>query len=83
MSAGYVDIAEVDVTAAFIETMQRWIDARARWSTDLASLIGPDALEQRQRDQRAGLAATENGLLQRRIVSASRPPSGSRASRNF
>jgi hypothetical protein len=74
-AAGYVDIAEIDVTGAFIETMRRWIETREHWSEHLASLDVPGAFEERQRDQRAGLAATEQGLLRRTILSASRPRS--------
>jgi hypothetical protein len=72
-SARFTDIDQLDVTAQFIETTRGWIDERTRYADELAPLEAPGVFEQRQRDHRAQLAATEDGLLLRSIFSATRP----------
>jgi hypothetical protein len=72
-SAGYVEIDEVDVTAAFIETMRGWVEQRALHFDEVARLEPPGAFEQRQRGHRAQLAATQAGLLRRLLFTAARP----------
>ncbi len=72
-SAGFVDIDELDITAAFVNTTRAWIGERARHADQLAALEPPGAFQQRQRDHLAQLAATEDGLLRRGMFSASRP----------
>jgi hypothetical protein len=72
-SAGYVDVEEVDVTAAFIKTMSEWVEQRDCHFDELARLEAPGAFEQRQRGHRAQLAATQAGLLRRMLFTAARP----------
>jgi len=72
-SAGYVDIEALDVTRAFLDTTRAWIEQRQRHARELAALQPPGAFEQRQRDHRAQLAATEEGLLRRGLFSGKRP----------
>jgi hypothetical protein len=71
-AAGFVDIDELDVTDAFVETQRAWLEARARHRDELAPLEPPGAFEQRAADLRAQLAATEAGLLRRSLLSAIR-----------
>ncbi|HET7653101.1 MAG TPA: hypothetical protein VFK42_08680 [Acidimicrobiales bacterium] len=66
--AGFVDVDEVDVTAAFVETQRAWLDARARHRDELSALEPPGAFDQRQAEHRAQLAATEAGLLRRSLL---------------
>jgi hypothetical protein len=68
-----VDIEEVDVTAAFLETMRGWVQRRDCHFDELARLEAPGAFEERQRGHRAQLAATEKGLLRRVLLTAVRP----------
>jgi hypothetical protein len=68
--AGFIDIAEVDVTGEFIETARAWLDERDRHHDELAALEAPGAFDQRQADHRAQLVATEAGLLRRALLSA-------------
>jgi hypothetical protein len=72
-SAGFIDIDEIDITPAFVQTTRAWIDQRAQHADELAALEAPGAFEQRQRDHRSQLAATEDGLLRRTMLSATRP----------
>ena len=71
-SAGYLDIDGVDVTREFIATTRAWVEQRQHHADELAALESPGAFEERQRDHRAQLAATEDGLLRRGLFSASR-----------
>ena len=72
-SAGFDDIDELDVTDAFAATARAWIDGRSAHAEVLATLEGPGVFDQRQQDSRALLAAVEDGLLRRTILSAVRP----------
>ena len=71
-SAGYIDIDELDVTAQFVETTRAWIDQRERHAEELAIVEPAGAFEERQRDHRAQLKATEQHLLRRGLFSASK-----------
>jgi hypothetical protein len=72
-SAGYLDVDELDVTQAFVETTRAWITQRERHSEQLAALEAPGVFEERQHDHHSQLAATEDGLLRRGLFSATRP----------
>lgn len=72
-SAGFVDIDELDVSAAFADTARAWIEGRAAHGEALAALEAPGAFDERLMDSRAMLAAVEDGLLRRGILSAVRP----------
>lgn len=70
--AGFVDVAERDLTAEFIDTTRAWLrelDARAE---SLAAEQPEGAFEQRQVERRAMLAATEEGLLRRALFVATK-----------
>lgn len=69
-AAGFVDVDEVDVTSAFVETQRAWLEGRAHHRDALVALEAPGAFDQRQADHRAQLAATEAGMLRRSILSA-------------
>jgi hypothetical protein len=45
--AGFVNIDELDVTDAFIETTKAWIEERAALRHELALLDAPGAFDQR------------------------------------
>ncbi len=71
-AAGFADVTEVDVTAAFRATAAAWL---AEWEShvdDLARLEPPGAFEQRLADRRALLAAVDAGLLHRTLLTARR-----------
>jgi hypothetical protein len=72
-AAGFVDVDEHDVTAAFIDTARAWIDLREDHAADLAPLEPPGSFAERQRNNRTQLAAIEEGLLRRALISATRP----------
>ncbi len=73
-SAGFVEVDHVDVTAEFAATARAWLDESDAHAEELASVEGPGAFEERRRDRRAQLAAIDDGLLRRGLLSARRPP---------
>lgn len=73
VSAGFVGVEVDDVTAAFVDTTRAWIDQREAHAGELEPLEPPGVFAQRLAEQRAQLAATEDGLLRRWVVSARRP----------
>jgi hypothetical protein len=71
-SAGFGAIGERDVTAEFAVTSRAWLTEWEAHADVLAPLEPPGCFDQRQRERRAQLAATEDGLLRRGLFSATR-----------
>jgi len=71
-SAGFRDITELDVTAAFRATAAAWLAESESHAVELAWLEPPGAFAQRQADRRAMLAAIDTGLLRRALLVARR-----------
>ena len=71
-SAGFGDITELDVTAAFRATAAAWLAESESHAVELARLEPPGAFPQRQADRRAMLAAIDTGLLRRALLVARR-----------
>jgi len=72
-AAGFVDLQEIDATAAFVHTARAWLEERERHAAELAAVESKDAFLERQQDQRVLLAAAEDGLLRRALFTAARP----------
>ena len=72
-SAGFTDIDARDVTAEFIRTARARIEERDRYADEVVEVEGTDVFEERQRNERNQLAITEDGLIRRSILSATRP----------
>lgn len=72
-SAGFVDIAEVDLTREFAMTGRAWVEQWDLHVDELIELEGRAAFEERQRDRRVQLRAIEDGLLRRGLFSGKRP----------
>jgi hypothetical protein len=66
-TAGFETIEQIDLTPEFRETARAWLDARERYAEELAAAEGEERFEERQRDNRAQLAAIEDGLLHRAL----------------
>ena len=71
-SAGFVDIDEMDVTAAFLRTARGWVEARERHGPQVRKALGEADFEQKQAESRAQVQAIEAGLLQRSLFLAKR-----------
>jgi hypothetical protein len=73
-SAGFVDIDLLEVTAEFAATARAWLAEATTHADALAAAEAPGAFEERQRERRVQLAAIDDGLLRRGLLSATRPP---------
>jgi len=71
-TAGFEAIEISDVTEDFTATAQAWFDAFAARERELRPVLR-DEFDDRQRGRREMIAAVEEGLLQRLLVSASAP----------
>ena len=69
-AAGFHDITETDVTAAFAVTAAAWLAETQPHAAELARLEPPGAFAQRQADRRSMLAAIHAGLLRRVLLLA-------------
>jgi ubiquinone/menaquinone biosynthesis C-methylase UbiE len=72
-SAGFGDVCETDCTAEFALVARAWIDRYDERAAELESLLGAQAVAERQADRRAQLQAVEDGVLQRSLLTAQRP----------
>jgi hypothetical protein len=71
-TAGFEEIEITDVTADFIETAQAWFDGFAARERELRPLLGEE-LDDRQKGRQDMIAGSEEGLLQRLLVTAAAP----------
>ena len=71
--AGFADIEIVDVTDEYAATLAASIRVRDVEATQLGDLIGMDVFAEGQAGRRRELAAINDGLLQRHLISAARP----------
>jgi hypothetical protein len=69
-AAGFRDITEIDVTAAFAATAAAGLAETEPRAEELARLEPPGAFAQRQADRRSMLAAIRAGLLRRALLLA-------------
>jgi hypothetical protein len=70
--AGLEAIEIIDVTEDFHATAQAWFDAFAARAAELRSVLRND-FDDRQKGRKEMIAAVDEGLLQRLLVSASAP----------
>jgi hypothetical protein len=72
--AGFGNTDEYDLTGEFAAVSQSWIDQWDLHRADMEELWGRDAYEDRQRERRTQLRATQLGILRRTLVSAHLSP---------
>lgn len=70
--AGFTDVETTDVTADFLITSETWVTENERYRDELRA-PDPAAFDQRMDDNRMGVAAIRDGLLQRWLLVARRP----------
>lgn len=73
--AGFVDIAEHDVTDAYAQTQAAWFDATEARTQALSELTSPEAHALAQADRRRSAEAIADGLLRRSLIVARAPMS--------
>lgn len=71
-TAGFSEIASVDVTDDYRRTQQRWIEATGRHEDAIRRLIGDEEYDDRQRTRARTVRAIDAGLLRRTLYSAAR-----------
>jgi hypothetical protein len=76
-AAGFHDVTELDVTAAFAATAAAWLAETEPHAEELARLEPPGAFAQREAGRRRMLAAIHGGLL-RRVLLLARTDEGRR-----
>jgi hypothetical protein len=78
-SAGFIEIDEVDVSAAYLNTARAWLHHLQEYAADLAPLELPGAFADRLARRRDAVGAIEAGLLRRSLFLGARPPRRKRA----
>jgi hypothetical protein len=71
-SASFLEITETDVTAAYRRTQQAWLDEWTTHADELAARLTAELVAERQNERRNTLAAIDDGLLKRAILTARR-----------
>jgi SAM-dependent methyltransferase len=71
-TAGFTEIEAVDVTVEFSRTQQAWIDTWRARQSELRSLLGAEALNERDTERQAMRFALDEGMLRRRLYLARR-----------
>jgi hypothetical protein len=71
-SAGFVEIAETDVTHDYLVVAQAMFEARERHSEELRRAHGDEWVKQKFQEDRTKLAAIEEGSLRRSLFVAAR-----------
>lgn len=72
-SAGFVELSELDESAAYLETARAWLRHGQEFAAELAALEPPGAFADRMARRRHGVAAIEAGLLSRSLFVGTRP----------
>ncbi len=72
-AAGFVEVQQIDVTPAFLETTAALIAARERHEGALRLAEGDEEYEAEQTKKRGLVEGTTTGLLRRALVVASKP----------
>ena len=71
--AGFATVDEIDVTAEFLETTDRWLEFYARREAELREAVGDERFDVRQKNHRLQSAAIRQGLLRRSLFVAETP----------
>jgi hypothetical protein len=70
VSAGFVDIQTIDVTAEFAATARAWLEEWAANAGELSARDSPGTFAERQRERQVQQRAIDDGLLRRGLFSA-------------
>jgi len=73
ISAGYVDVQMIDLSAEFATTARAWLEGWEANAEELSALDSPGAFAQRQHERQVQQRAIDDGLLRRGLFSATSP----------
>jgi hypothetical protein len=71
VSAGYVDVEMIDLTAEFATTARAWLEAWEANMDELTAFESREAIADRQRERWVQQRAIDDGLFRRGLFSAS------------
>jgi hypothetical protein len=72
-SARFVDLVEVDVTAAYLDTARAWLRHTRQYTDQLAALEPPGVIADKLARRRSAIDAIGAGLLRRSLFLGTRP----------
>lgn len=72
-SAGFADVESEDRTAEYRAIQQRWIEATTAREDELRRVLGDAMYDDRIVDRDTALGAIDDGIIVRRLYSATRP----------
>lgn len=72
-AAGFVNVGERDVTAAFARSTRAYLETSEEYRRELADSWGAGKFAESQRDRRATLALVKEGVLWRGLFTGRRP----------
>jgi hypothetical protein len=72
-SAGFVELDEIDVTAAYLDTARAWLRYGQEFESTLAALQPPGTFADKLARRRGAIASIEAGHLRRSLLLATRP----------
>lgn len=72
-SARFVELNEVDVTAAYLDTARAWLRHGQEFEVELTAREPPGAFADKLAHRRAAITAIEAGLLRRSLFLGTRP----------
>jgi cyclopropane fatty-acyl-phospholipid synthase-like methyltransferase len=70
--AQFRDVVVIDVTQEYARTQQAWLEANESRAAEVRRIISDREFETAQADRRFALAAIEDGLLRRSLITAAR-----------
>ncbi len=71
--AGFEDLVEEDVTAAYRATAERWLEASAAMEPELRAAMGDEVFQDKQLRRRARIEEIDAGLVGRALLTARAP----------
>jgi cyclopropane fatty-acyl-phospholipid synthase-like methyltransferase len=71
--AGFREVVVVDVTSDYARTQRAWLEANEARGAEVRRVISDRDFAEAQADRRLALAAIEDGLLRRSLITATRP----------
>ncbi len=71
--AGFVDVSEEDVTAAYRATASRWLEEAAAMEAELRAAMGAAVYEDKLRRRRSRIEEVDARLIERALLTARAP----------
>jgi hypothetical protein len=73
VQAGFREVVVIDATPDYARTQRAWLEANESRAADVQQILSASEFATAQADRRFALAAIEDGLLRRSLITAMRP----------